>query len=38
MLWKTDHRKMSAFLSGWGDDITWVQTYEEGLSKAVDRY
>ncbi|XP_073702288.1 anterior gradient 1 isoform X1 [Garra rufa] len=21
---------------GWGDDITWVQTYEEGLSKAVD--
>ncbi|KTF75933.1 hypothetical protein cypCar_00049827, partial [Cyprinus carpio] len=22
---------------GWGDDITWVQTYEEGLSKAVER-
>uniref|UniRef100_A0A8C1BDH2 Anterior gradient 1 n=3 Tax=Cyprinus carpio TaxID=7962 RepID=A0A8C1BDH2_CYPCA len=21
---------------GWGDDITWVQTYEEGLSKAVE--
>ncbi|XP_067265173.1 anterior gradient 1 [Chanodichthys erythropterus] len=20
---------------GWGDDITWVQTYEEGLTKAV---
>ncbi|XP_059417264.1 anterior gradient 1 [Carassius carassius] len=20
---------------GWGDDITWVQTYEEGLSQAV---
>ncbi|KAM3849356.1 anterior gradient 1 [Diretmus argenteus] len=21
---------------GWGDDITWVQTYEEGLAKMVD--
>ncbi|TRY84205.1 hypothetical protein DNTS_025718 [Danionella cerebrum] len=22
---------------GWGDNITWVQTYEEGLAKAVKR-
>lgn len=23
---------------GWGDDITWVQTYEDGLAKMVERY
>ncbi|GCC27959.1 hypothetical protein chiPu_0006385 [Chiloscyllium punctatum] len=26
--------KGAAALEGWGDDITWVQTYEEGLYKA----
>ncbi|XP_044222237.1 anterior gradient 1 [Thunnus albacares] len=27
--------KPKSFARGWGDDISWVQNYEEGLSKMV---
>lgn len=26
------------FVKGWGDDITWSKTYEEGLKKLKDGY
>lgn len=34
------HNTINSFFVplGWGDDITWVQTYEEGLDKMKERY
>ncbi|KAM8966471.1 anterior gradient protein 3-like [Pelodytes ibericus] len=29
-----EHRAPQTLSRGWGDDITWVQTYEEGLYNA----
>ncbi|MEE6466417.1 hypothetical protein FKM82_006945 [Ascaphus truei] len=31
---KKEKRSPQTLSRGWGDDITWVQTYEEGLYKA----
>lgn len=31
-------RALSFLLIGWGDNIPWAQTYEEALSKMIERY
>ncbi|XP_067301222.1 anterior gradient 1 [Pseudorasbora parva] len=31
---KKKEKKTQTLSRGWGEDITWVQTYEEGLAKA----
>ncbi|XP_043920673.1 anterior gradient protein 3 [Protopterus annectens] len=35
---KKEKRPPQTLSRGWGDDITWVQTYEEGLYKAKTSY